>query len=67
MAVHANTMPTGLLGEADIVAGQVICPRSPPDAHAFLTEVDHTEYWIVEGICAYVPQVSRPMLAVLNY
>ncbi|KAF9234929.1 hypothetical protein BU15DRAFT_78554 [Melanogaster broomeanus] len=33
-----------LLGEADILAGQLICPRSPPDVLA------------IKGVCAYVPQ-----------
>ena len=47
-----------LLGEADLLTGQVVCPRSPPDALArFAVERPGEEDWIVPGICAYVPQV----------
>lgn len=50
-----------LLGEADVLAGQVLCPRSPPDFIASFggagTNVSEDE-WIVPGVCAYVPQVS---------
>jgi len=48
-----------LLGEADVLAGQVLCPRSPLDTVAKFGEVkvDH-EDWVVPGVCAYVPQVS---------
>ncbi|EIN08192.1 multidrug resistance-associated ABC transporter [Punctularia strigosozonata HHB-11173 SS5] len=46
-----------LLGEVDILAGQVVCPRSPPDAIAlFANSISTEEEWIVQGICAYVPQ-----------
>ena len=47
-----------LLGEADVLAGQVLCPRTPPDALAMLGEafVVPDEEWIVPGVCAYVPQ-----------
>jgi hypothetical protein len=49
----------GLLGEADLLSGQIQCPRSPPDALAsFSGVVASEENWIVAGICAYVPQVS---------
>lgn len=49
-----------LLGEADTLAGQVLCPRSPPDALASFAEAQISEEnWIVQGICAYVPQVSQ--------
>ena len=49
-----------LLGEVDLLAGQILCPRSPPDSLASFTEVRVSkEDWVVEGICAYVPQVSR--------
>ncbi|KAG8871479.1 hypothetical protein FRB98_000747, partial [Tulasnella sp. 332] len=47
-----------LLGEADVLSGQLICPRTPPDvlAHfATISEID-PEDWIVQGTCAYVPQ-----------
>lgn len=53
-----------LLGEADLLAGQMLCPRSPPDSLAsFSGVVVPKEEWIVQGICAYVPQVS----CMLNY
>ncbi|OJA08176.1 hypothetical protein AZE42_10977 [Rhizopogon vesiculosus] len=46
-----------LLGEADIITGQVVCPRSPPDALAcFANQKVTKEEWIVPGVCAYVPQ-----------
>ncbi|OSX61133.1 hypothetical protein POSPLADRAFT_1074834 [Postia placenta MAD-698-R-SB12] len=46
-----------LLGEADVLAGQLICPRSPPDTIASFTGKDvPEEEWVVEGVCAYVPQ-----------
>ncbi|KAF7795628.1 hypothetical protein EIP86_006793 [Pleurotus ostreatoroseus] len=46
-----------LLGEADLLAGQLNCPRSPPDAlAAFQNEDIAPEDWVVDGICAYVPQ-----------
>ncbi|KAJ7265915.1 P-loop containing nucleoside triphosphate hydrolase protein [Mycena haematopus] len=48
-----------LLGEAEVVAGQMTCPRSPP---AFLASCSNKKIsekdWLVEGMCAYVPQVS---------
>ncbi|KAF9031702.1 multidrug resistance-associated ABC transporter [Hymenopellis radicata] len=47
-----------LLGEADILTGQMLCPRSPPDAIASLQDVYRTEDWIVQGVCAYVPQAA---------
>ena len=47
-----------LLGEADVLAGQVICPRSPPDSLATFSDSRVCEEdWVVSGICAYVPQV----------
>jgi hypothetical protein len=47
-----------LLGEADILTGQVVCPRSPPDALACFADQKITrEDWIAPGVCAYVPQV----------
>ncbi|KAG9126425.1 hypothetical protein FRC07_003485 [Ceratobasidium sp. 392] len=47
-----------LLGEADILAGQLLAPRSPPDALAALSQHNSLDSfnWIVKGICAYVPQ-----------
>lgn len=50
-----------LLGEADVLAGQVVCPRSSGNGiftfaedHAFLTR----ETWIVPDQVAYVPQAA---------
>jgi hypothetical protein len=52
-----------LLGEVDTLAGQIICPRSPPDTLASFAGVHVSkENWIVEGISAYVPQVSDPYI-----
>ncbi|KAL0069231.1 hypothetical protein AAF712_003594 [Marasmius tenuissimus] len=45
-----------LLGEADILAGQLFCPRSPPNAIASYAQMKPDEEWIVKGLCAYVPQ-----------
>jgi len=54
-----NGFPTALLGETDILTGQVLCPRSPPDSLASFTNVRVSkEEWIVEGVCAYVPQAA---------
>ncbi|KAK7044499.1 multidrug resistance-associated ABC transporter protein [Favolaschia claudopus] len=48
-----------LLGEADILSGQMLCPRSPPNALAAFTEVHPSkEEWVVKGMCAYVPQAA---------
>lgn len=47
-----------LLGEADVLSGQLICPRSPPDSLAKYAKVSEGEKWVVEGICAYVPQAA---------
>jgi hypothetical protein len=54
----SNYKFVALLGEADILAGHVLCPHSPPDSLAsFVGAHVPKELWIVEGICAYVPQV----------
>ncbi|TDL25136.1 multidrug resistance-associated ABC transporter [Rickenella mellea] len=46
-----------LLGEADLLGGQIVCPRSPPDIIAsFAGIVPSPDKWIVPGVCAYVPQ-----------
>ncbi|KAI0760574.1 multidrug resistance-associated ABC transporter [Fomes fomentarius] len=46
-----------LLGEADLLAGQMFCPRSPPDIIALFAGVEvPEEEWVVEDVCAYVPQ-----------
>ncbi|KAH9478408.1 ABC transporter 7 [Psilocybe cubensis] len=48
-----------LLGEADILAGQVLCPQSPPDSLASFSNVKPSpEDWVVDGVCAYVPQAT---------
>ncbi|KIP06804.1 hypothetical protein PHLGIDRAFT_106557 [Phlebiopsis gigantea 11061_1 CR5-6] len=48
-----------LLGEADLLTGRLVCPRSPPDALAtFANQHPSEEEWIVPGVCAYVPQAS---------
>ncbi|KAJ3515541.1 hypothetical protein NLJ89_g1687 [Agrocybe chaxingu] len=48
-----------LLGEADVLAGQVLCPRSPPDSLAsFYGKKVRKEEWIVDGVCAFVPQAA---------
>ncbi|TFK38174.1 multidrug resistance-associated ABC transporter [Crucibulum laeve] len=48
-----------LLGEADILTGQMLCPRSPPDSLAsFAGVIVPKEEWIMNGVCAYVPQAA---------
>ncbi|KIY63292.1 multidrug resistance-associated ABC transporter [Cylindrobasidium torrendii FP15055 ss-10] len=47
-----------LLGEADVLSGKILCPRSPPDALANLIPCKASKQWIVQDICAYVPQTS---------
>ncbi|KAG6899520.1 hypothetical protein C0995_005779, partial [Termitomyces sp. Mi166 len=48
-----------LLGETDVLAGQTLCPRSPPDSLASFANVHASkEEWIVQGVCAYVPQAA---------
>ena len=47
-----------LLGEADVLTGQLLCPRSPPDALASFSKIiPRKDEWVVQGSCAYVPQV----------
>ncbi|KZO97554.1 multidrug resistance-associated ABC transporter [Calocera viscosa TUFC12733] len=48
----------GLLGEADLLAGQVICPRTPADTLALASGLPSIpdDEWIVQGVVAYVPQ-----------
>jgi hypothetical protein len=47
-----------LLGEVDILSGQMLCPRSPADSLAAYADTRPTkEDWVIAGICAYVPQV----------
>lgn len=52
-------MLLALLGEADVLAGQVISPRSPPDALARLMDpLEDGEDWVIPNLCAYVPQMA---------
>jgi hypothetical protein len=56
--VVSHQLYSALLGEADLLTGQMLCPRSPPDSLASFTGVSVSEdKWLVKGICAYVPQV----------
>ncbi|KAH9036170.1 ATP-binding cassette transporter [Lactarius pseudohatsudake] len=46
-----------LLGEADLLTGQMLCPQTPPDAIAsFVGVVPSPDEWAIDGVCAYVPQ-----------
>ncbi|KAH7105025.1 multidrug resistance-associated ABC transporter [Auriculariales sp. MPI-PUGE-AT-0066] len=49
-----------LLGEAEVLAGDVFCPRSGPGAVAlqYPSRLPSPEEWILPGVCAYVPQVA---------
>ena len=48
-----------MLGEADLLAGQVISPRSPPDALArLMNPLEDGESWVIPNMCAYVPQTT---------
>ncbi|ESK87928.1 atp-binding cassette transporter [Moniliophthora roreri MCA 2997] len=47
-----------LLGEADVLAGQILCPRSPPNAITTYSQIPPGEKWVVQGLCAYVPQTA---------
>ncbi|KAJ6551152.1 hypothetical protein B0H19DRAFT_1156687 [Mycena capillaripes] len=47
-----------LLGEVEVTAGRVMCPRSAPDFLASFSELPTSEEWVVPGVCAYVPQTS---------
>ncbi|OJA10751.1 hypothetical protein AZE42_04250 [Rhizopogon vesiculosus] len=47
-----------LLGEADILTGHIVCPRSPPNALAcFANQKVTREEWIVPGVYTYMPQI----------
>ncbi|KAJ3748238.1 multidrug resistance-associated ABC transporter [Lentinula raphanica] len=45
-----------LLGEADVLAGQMVCPRSPPNLMTSFDTIRPGEDWIIRKVCAYVPQ-----------
>ncbi|EDR07940.1 multidrug resistance-associated ABC transporter [Laccaria bicolor S238N-H82] len=48
-----------LLGEADVLTGQLLCPRSPPDSLASFSKIiPRKDEWVVQGSCAYVPQAA---------
>lgn len=49
-----------LLGEADVISGQIVCPRTPPDTIAKFAALSYIpeDEWIVPGVCAYVPQTA---------
>ncbi|KAJ7610419.1 multidrug resistance-associated ABC transporter [Roridomyces roridus] len=48
-----------LLGEADVLSGQMMCPRSPPNSLAsFAGVLASKEEWVVQGMTAYVPQTA---------
>lgn len=49
---------SGLLGEADLVAGQVMCPRSQPDIMSNFGVSVKDEAWLLPGMVAYVPQAA---------
>lgn len=50
----------GLLGEADVLAGQIVCPRSKTDGidpdHA--SQLLHQDNWVTADQVAYVPQTA---------
>ncbi|ODO00841.1 ATP-binding cassette transporter [Cryptococcus wingfieldii CBS 7118] len=47
---------SGLLGEADLVTGNMVCPRSSPDAMQDAAGWTGTDNWIVPNLVGYVPQ-----------
>ncbi|CAH7666033.1 hypothetical protein PPACK8108_LOCUS348 [Phakopsora pachyrhizi] len=46
-----------LLGEAELLSGQIVCPRSPPNVIGYLTHTEHIPEaeWQLPT-CAYAPQ-----------
>ncbi|KIR29354.1 ATP-binding cassette transporter [Cryptococcus deuterogattii LA55] len=46
----------GLLGEADLLTGHVVCPRSSPDAMSKRSAKLPEDIWIIPNMVAYVPQ-----------
>nr|XP_019043546.1 ATP-binding cassette transporter [Kwoniella bestiolae CBS 10118]OCF22476.1 ATP-binding cassette transporter [Kwoniella bestiolae CBS 10118] len=46
----------GLLGEADLLAGQVTCPRSSPDSMGHSGKDVPDVDWVVPSMVAFVPQ-----------
>ncbi|KAJ7064766.1 multidrug resistance-associated ABC transporter [Mycena amicta] len=48
-----------LLGEADVISGTVVSPRSPPNSLAHSSShIKEGAEWVVDGLCAYVPQTA---------
>ena len=47
-----------LLGEADLLTGQIVCPRTPPDSLAAFAALGYIDpsVWVLPGVVAYVPQ-----------
>jgi hypothetical protein len=46
-----------------LLTGQVLCPKTPPNAIAsFAGVVPPPDEWVIDGVCAYVPQVSPECL-----
>ena len=61
-------MGTALLGEADFLTGQVLCPQTPPDAIASFTGiVPSPDEWVIDGVCAYVPQVGIAFQSLIRW
>ncbi len=56
----------GLLGEADLLAGQIICPRSAPNGMSDYGATIKEEDWIVPGTTAYASQVAWLMNATIK-
>jgi hypothetical protein len=47
-----------LLGEADLLAGQLVCPRSKLDAMSNFDANATESNWLVKAVSAYVPQTA---------
>ncbi|KAF8324040.1 ATP-binding cassette transporter [Clavulina sp. PMI_390] len=49
-----------LLGESDVLGGQIICPRTPPKSLAAFSAMEYIDPrdWVVPGVVAYVPQTA---------
>jgi hypothetical protein len=63
-SIHATrsdcpSLLSALLGEADLLSGQIVCPRSPVNTLTITSDM-HTipeKDWVLP-VCAYVPQSS---------
>ena len=47
-----------LLGEADLLAGQLVCPRSKLDVMSTFSANASESDWVVKSVSAYVPQTA---------